>query len=389
MPAPCSALNEKNTEIRLLVLCAGNPEGERTFSGSAKSLAAALERLGCVHHKDNVLGWTDPFEPRSRPVRILRRLDGLGFEERYRWSRLCFGRSSARARAIAQRHPGFNACLMYGTTYRPQLEVPTYCYFDATVAQVRAAKAWEFSRFSERKAAWLQEYQGAVFGDCACTFPRSAWAGRSVAEDYGIPEDRILAAGAGTNYVAPAGPHGPYDTQTILFIGTEFERKGGPLLVDAFRRLRKRLPKARLVIVGCNPAVDEKGIEIVGPIPKAAPDGLARLLEQYRRASLFCIMSHFEPFGIVVVEAQDQYVPCVVPARFAFTETVADGITGRHVPEYNAETLAVILGDLLADPARLEAMGQAAHTHVRECWNWDVAARRIRDRVLAGLENSP
>ena len=371
--------------LRLLVLCAGDPESQRTFSGSARSLIAALEGLGCVHHTDNVLGPVAPFAQGPAAVRFLRKIDRFGFEERYYWSRAYFARNSRRAQAIAQAHPGFNACLMYGTTFRPQLDVPTYCYFDATAAQVYRAKAWEFGRMPPAQAQRVIAYQREVFADCAAVLPRTQWAARSVIEDYGLPERCVLAVGAGTNYAAQPLPHAPYDRQTILFVGTEFERKGGPLLLDAFARVRRTLPEARLVIIGCSPEVDAPGVEVVGRVDKAASGGLERLLGYYAEASLFCIMSAFEPFGIVVIEAQDSYVPCVVPARFAFSETVVDGVTGRHVPEYDAPTLAEVLAGLLADPSRLEAMGRAAHAHVRAHWTWEDAARRIRGRIVQDL----
>ena len=137
-----SDVPSSDNELRLLVLCAGDPDGERTFSGSARGLIGALERRGCVHHKANVLGLTDPFSRGSLPMRIFRRIDRWGLERNYRYSAFGLNRNSRRAEGIARRHPGFNACLMYGTTYHPELDVPTYCYFDATAAQVAKAKSW-------------------------------------------------------------------------------------------------------------------------------------------------------------------------------------------------------------------------------------------------------
>lgn len=373
-------------EVRLLVLCAGDPGGARTFSGSARGLITALEARGIVHHKANVLGLTDPFKPWNLPRRIVRRLDHFGLEEAYRWSRLGFARNTRRAERIARDNPGFNACLMYGTTYCPRLDVPTYCYFDATVAQVREAGGWEFSRFSDNKAQYLHDYQAQVFEQCTAVFPRTEWAAQSVVGDYGIAPAKVLPAGAGPNHLAAPLPHGPYDTQTILFIGTEFDRKGGPLLVEAFQRVRETLPNARLRIVGCTPEIDLPGVEIIGPIAKDAPGGVARLLGLYAGASVFCVMSSFEPFGIVVLEAQNSYTPCVVPKAFAFTETVHDGVTGRHVPAYEPGVLAGILIEMLQDPEALARMGEAGHNSVHEHWTWDATAARIGQRIAADLE---
>lgn len=372
-------------EVRLLLLCAGDPEDERPFSGSARSLFRALDRRGCVHCKGNVAGVLDPFARGPLAVRVFRRLDRFGIEERYRWTRAAFAANSKRAEHIAQSHPGFNACLMYGTTYLPKPGVPAYCYFDATAAQVYGARAWEFASFSEAKAQDIIAYQREVFEACAGIFPRTRWAAESVVRDYGIPEAKVVVAGAGPNYYAEPLPHGPYDSRSILFIGSEFERKGGPLIVDAFRRVRSVCPGARLMIAGCTPDISEPGVEVIGRIRKDAPGGLEKLLRLYGEASVFCMMSRFEPFGIVVIEAQNSFVPCVLPKRFAFPEMIDDGVTGRLVDEYEPELLAETLIDLLADPARLEQMGQAAHAYVRGKFTWDIAAARIHDRVRSDL----
>lgn len=372
-------------DVRLLVLCAGDPESERAFSGSARGLISALERRGIVHHKANVLGHTDTFKRGSLPIRILRKLDRLGMEEAYRWSEFAFSRNTDRAHRVARKYPGFNACLMYGTTYSPELPVPMYCYFDATAAQVWAARAWEFASFPEPTAHRIIHYQKDIFDRCAAVFPRTEWAARSCREDYRLPAEKVLAAGAGANYLAEPLPHGPYDTQTILFVGIDFERKGGPLIVEAFRKVREQMPNARLVLVGCNPEINEPGVEVVGKISKDEPGGRDRLLKHYSEASVFCMMSHFEPFGIVVIEAQNSFVPCVLPSRFAFPEMIRDGETGRLVNKYDAGRLAEVLAGLLSSPQKLEKMGRAAHDFVHAQWTWDLAAERIHRRIQQDL----
>ncbi len=383
MPLPGAISPDIGMDPRLLLLCAGDPDDERPFSGSARSLFRALGDLGCVHQKGNVAGFSDPFARRAPWVQRLRGFDRFGIEERYRWSRVAFMRMTRRAERIAAANPGFNACLMYGTSYLPRLDVPLYCYFDATAAQVYEARAWEFGLFSEAHARRIIERQRQVFERCACVFPRTGWAAASVERDYGIPRERILPAGAGPNYYAEPLPHGPYDGQIILFVGSEFERKGGPLILDAFRRVRARMPGARLRIVGCEPQIAEPGVEVVGRIRKDVPGGLGRLLRHYSEASVFCIMSSFEPFGIVVIEAQNCRVPCVLPARFAFPEMIVDGVTGRLVTQYDSEMLARALVELLGNARLLEEMGRAGHAFVRRQYTWTGAAARMLERLRA------
>lgn len=378
-------MEELIPQVMLLCLCAGDPDGARPFSGSARALFGALRRLGCVHATANVLGWTDSFAAGPLPLRLIRKLDRFGIEDRYNWSPLSWWFNSNRAKRAALAHPGFNAVLMYGTTFTCAVPTPKYVYLDATSSQVAAARAWEFSTFSPDKSRRVIQYQQRIFDNCTGIFPRSDWTANSLRNDYHLPDERIVVAGAGSNFHSTPLPHASYAEQRILFIGVEWERKGGPLILEAFRKLKRDMPDATLVVIGCDPVINEPGVEVLGKLHKSEPSELRRLLEEYSRASLFCIMSHYEPFGIVVLEAQECGVPCVVPRRFAFNETVRHGETGLHVAEYDPDLLANAFRELLADPERLEKMGAAAKEWVAERWTWDRAARCIRDRVVADL----
>lgn len=372
--------------LKLLILCAGDPNSEKAFSGSARGLIQALERRGCVVHKANVLGFSDPFSPGSFFIRVLRKLDRFGLMANYRHSSTCLARNTRRAMFISNNQSDFNACLMYGTRFHPQLDVPMYCYFDATVAQVAREGGWTYGLRSSAQNQKSLEYQKNIFDDCAGIFPRTEYAAKSVYEDYAIPKGKITVAGAGSNHNITPHSHASYDNKNILFIGVQFERKGGPLILEAFKKVRQKIPQATLTIIGGELDIDELGVEVVGRIYKDQDDGLNKILEYYSKASLFCIMSTIEPFGIVVLEAQNSFVPCIVPKRFAFTETVKDGVTGVHLVDETADGLSKVMVELLNDPVKLERMGEAAHKFVQSEWTWDRAAERIEKRILQDLE---
>src|SRR5690606_12176833 len=119
---------------------------------------------------------------------------------------------------------------------------------------------------------------------------------------------------------------------TVLFIGRQFERKGGDLLLRAFARVRRALPEAELLIIG--PAEipgDHAGVTSLGFVSKDRPGGWEAIAEAYRRADVFCLPTRFEPFGIVFVEAMHFGVPCVGPDAWAVPEIIDDGRTGLTV----------------------------------------------------------
>ena len=373
---------------KILVMCDGDPDADRLFSGAAKYLTLALERRGLIDAKGDVSGDPGFWGRRSVAARIARRLDFSHWEARSRWSSASFARKTAAANAFAHQHESAHALLMFGTTYQPDFDAPTYCYLDATVRQVREAGGWEFQYFDDAFADAVQAYQQAVFNRCACVFTFSAWAADSVMNDYGIASERVMVVGGGSNFTSSPLPHGPYDKQQVLFVGKDFGRKGGPLIVEAFRRVRDALPNAKLVIAGCDPGLNDAGIETVGFIGKNTSDGEQQLLELYRDASVMCLMSTFEPFGLVIIEAGLSGVPCITPDRFAFPETVVDGETGRRLGSYTPDELAGVLIDLLSTPGDLERMGNAAQHYMRGRFEWDMVAERVAARIADDVARS-
>jgi starch synthase len=105
-------------------------------------------------------------------------------------------------------------------------------------------------------------------------------------------------------------------------------------------------------------------------------------------ATVFACPSVYEPMGIVNLEAMACEAAVVATAVGGIPEVVEDGVTGLLVP-YEAEPdgtgtpldpgalaadLAACINELLADPARAEAMGLAGRVRAVERFGWDVAA---------------
>jgi len=182
--------------------------------------------------------------------------------------------------------------------------------------------------------------------------------------------------GVGASFdVLPDPPDGPREP-TVLYVGSDWRRKGGDVLVDAFRRVRSERPDARLQIVGTEEPAAEDGVEVLGFLRDRD-----RLADLYARASVFCLPSRFEPYGLVAVEAMAHELPCVVTPG-ALAEVVLDGETGIVVPQEDPVALAGALSRLLDDPPYARRLGVDARSRVEEQLTWDA----VVERMTPGLE---
>ena len=216
------------------------------------------------------------------------------------------------------------------------------------------------------------ELEGAVYRGAEALFPRSAWLARSFVEDYGCEPSRVVVVGGGNNLplLEEPGERAP----TALFVGVEFERKGGRELLLAWERVVAELPHARLQVVGVPkpPRSLPPGVEWLGPVWDRA-----RLAELFVRARLFVMPSIYEPWGHVFLEAMASGLPCVGTRIGAMPEIVEHGLTGLLVPRRDPVSLALALLQLLEDADMARSMGRAGQDRVRSGWTWDAVVDRM------------
>jgi glycosyltransferase involved in cell wall biosynthesis len=215
----------------------------------------------------------------------------------------------------------------------------------------------------------------------------SDWVRSAVIERYGADPGAVATVGIGANV---AGAHPPLDRDwtvpRILFVGFAWERKGGPELLAAFRRVRGEHPEAELTIVGPPPGAPEPGVTWTGRIDRSLPEGEARLRALHVRATIFCLPSRYEPFGNAVVQAMHYGLALVVSDAGGIAEAVEPGVSGLVVPPLDPDALAEALLSLAGAPERARAMGAAAASRARSGgFTWDAVAERIVAEVEARL----
>jgi glycosyltransferase involved in cell wall biosynthesis len=206
----------------------------------------------------------------------------------------------------------------------------------------------------------------------------------------GIPEDRVVAIPYGVvpgDYEVPAAAAaaaraslgaGPGDL-LVVAVGRLHEQKRFDLLLDAFAAVQKKVPAARLAVVGT-------GDLRVDLLTRAREAGVADhvLFAGFRAdvpailaaADLFALSSDDEGLPMVVIEAMAAGRAVVATDVGSVRDLVEDGVTGRVVPRRDPAALAEAMAALLLDESKRQAMGEAGRARVRERYPLD---RCIRD----------
>lgn len=310
---------------------------------------------------------------RRRFQRTANRLSRTAFAFKYR-SRLC-------GRMIARSGAPYDLVLQGSGMFAPGWPQPAQRYAVACDCTVKLGDGEPLSGVdfaSPAGAAKWYALEGMLYRSARYVFPLSHYVRRSLIEDYGVDPARAVTIGGGRNMEAADGSERPYDGKTILYVGYEFERKGGKVLLAAFERVAAEIPDAELLIAGPRQLPDPlpRGVRVLGP---ASSQEVSQL---YTRASLFVMPSLFEPFGLVFLEAMEHKLPCIGSDRCAIPEIIVDGETGLIAPAGDAQALADKIIYLLRRPHTMRLMGERGRERVRTLFTWRTVAERIDARLV-------
>lgn len=227
-----------------------------------------------------------------------------------------------------------------------------------------------------------RERQQEIYESATGIFAMSEWFAETLVEWSGVPREKIFVTYAGLNSVEEAAPKSGatnHDPPRLLFVGRDFFRKGGEIVVSALEQLRREYSSGvRLTVAGPDkwplPGGVPEGVDFLGDLPTAE---VARL---YREHDLFVMPSRFEAFGIVFREALANGLPVVARDEFAMPEIVEPGKNGALVKGEDPSELASAVVSVLEDPEIRRFTAWAA-AEQREMFSWDAVAGRMLDAM--------
>ena len=379
--------------MRIMLLVEGDAENVvGSFSGTSKSIVDHLRLAGdeVTCYNCDLVGW-------RRYVGALRTFD----RKRSRWSSLFrFGPVGFRMRSRVAKnqfknrrgHP--DLILQFGATFDAPGEfgVPYFLYCDSNIRVSERGAPTGYSTASpltSAEVAQIAERERGVYEGATGIFTLSEYLRNSFIDDFGMPPEKVRAVGAGPNIdVSNLPKREPAADPTILFVGAAFRRKGGDLLLAAFQRVREKIPNARLVIIGERVETDIAGVEVLGFLSKNVPEELAALRRAYATATVFCLPTRFEPFGIAYLEAMYNGVPCVGPDAWAVPEMVVDGRTGYTFPPEDVDALTDRLLRLLQNPAEASRLGQQGKEYAETKFTYQNVVNAMREEFRAALKET-
>jgi len=218
-----------------------------------------------------------------------------------------------------------------------------------------------------------------AFQNAAHCMLTSDWAKNSAQQDYGIKADNIsvIHCGANLDYIPTIGELHVEIAATcrLLFLGVEWERKGGDIALQTFRLLQQKGIAVNLHIIGCTPPADlsaERDITVIPFLDKNRETDFQQLHSILLQTDFLLLPTRAECAGIVFCEASAYGIPSITTNTGGVTDYVKDNINGFALafdagPQEYAEQIA----SLFKNPQQLQQLKLSSRKLFDELLNWN------------------
>jgi glycosyltransferase involved in cell wall biosynthesis len=368
-----------------------DPDEMGFWSGTPKHFILALRRQG---HEVITIGPLEPRMPLWGRLKLHFYRRALG--KRYLMNGDCaLLRSRARqAKAALRRHETADAVIVFHIPDAAYLEcnAPIVVVHDATWHQLVDFYP-DYARTSMARETMDDgfELDSLALQNCDLALFSSQWAASSATSDYRIDPAKVAARPFGANLVN--APHRSELQQDIcrrgtdccrlLFVGVDWDRKGGDIAVTIAQQLHDWGVAVELQIVGCDPPrAAPHFVRPLGFFSKSDPAAVRRMQRVLADADFFVLPTRADCIPAALLEAAAFGLPAATSGVGGIPEIVGDGRWALALPPgAPAAEYARWIRATYANREVYERMAWAARADFEDRLNWDRYCQWFCERV--------
>jgi glycosyltransferase involved in cell wall biosynthesis len=259
-------------------------------------------------------------------------------------------------------------------------DIPTAFWTDATFASMLGFYQ-EFNNLSSETLRSGMEVENQAIARCDHAFYSSDWAARSAIADHRGDPRKVHVVPFGPNLDAP--PNKEFVLASIktrsqhvcrlVYIGYDWERKQGDLVVQVQQRLEALGVPTELSIIGCTPKLEHthRRIKVLGVLDKHSVADNAVLLQALSEAHFLVVPSLAECYGMVYAEASAYGIPSVACDVGGVGTVVKDGRNGLlFSKDVDADTMARRIAGIWTDKEAYEDLAHGSRKEFDDRLSW-------------------
>lgn len=277
--------------------------------------------------------------------------------------------------------PGGVAYLAYLNTNIPKIVIVDRTIEGAINYHPLLKNLW---KFSEKQS--INTDKLAMKG-CALNIYSSTWAANIAIEKYSIEKRKVLVIPFGANldsipekFERTLAPN----VCNLLFIGTNWHNKGGPIALECLEYLSEKGIKAHLTICGCNPEemINSDKVTLYPFLNKNDPKDFKTLSELYKNSTFFILPTRLEAYGIVFCEAAAYSLPSIGTNTGGVSSAIAEGESGFLMPhEAKGKDYAEKIISVISDNEKYLSLCKTSRVVFENKFNWPSWAEKFESEI--------
>ena len=369
----------KSKNLRIAFLTSDDPTDKRSWSGIPYYMLHALKRAGAdVQPLGPVYNPLKPFGQVAN--KISRHL--LGKRYNYKHS-LHYSKQYARIfKHKLQREGSFD--LIFAPAASTEIayldtDIPIFYTSDATF-HIMHEYYDAFSSVFKSIVRQNEEIESRAINKATTLIYPSEWAANSAIHDYGASPENIHIIPYGANLDREPSREealksvGLQHSIELLFIGVDWERKGGAVAFHIANELNSMGLNTNLTIIGCNPPLkfQKDFVKVFPYLDKNDPEQFNLLTELYLNADIFILPTQMECYGIVFCEACAFGLPILATNTGGVATIVKEGENGfLFKPDAKPEDYMDKIVELKEDNSLYMKMRRQARDRYESSLNWE------------------
>jgi glycosyltransferase involved in cell wall biosynthesis len=180
------------------------------------------------------------------------------------------------------------------------------------------------------------------------------------------------------------GPNNNSSVCRLLFIGTEWERKGGIIAFETLLKLEQMGIKSQLTICGCMPPsfIKHKHMRLVPFLDKTNLNQYKLLTELYLNSDFLLLPTRAEFFGIVFSEASAFGLPSIATKTGGVSSAIENGVNGYLLSqEAGADEYAKKIANIFNNKEEYYELKKNCRKRFNEKLNWDQWGNKINSVI--------
>jgi len=264
-------------------------------------------------------------------------------------------------------------------------------YSDADIGDFLESS--DFKKLSKYRKKSAIRMRGDAINNSDLVLLASEWAVNGTLNRYNISDVgkvKLVPFGANTECnrtkedIAKIIKNKEKEKCNLLFIGVDWDRKGGNIALETAKILHKNGMNVYLDIVGIKNCPVELPEYVInhGFISKSTENGRRKIDSLYEKAHFFILPTRFDCYGIVFCEASSFGLPSLAPRTGGVSSVILDGKNGKLFDLVEGgEVYAEYIRAMFIDYENYKRLCFSSFEQYETRLNWGVAAEKILDSI--------